>query len=297
MTEVHEDHDIDQQTDKAGETADAPRDRGRKPASRLRKILAVVGIVAGTATLLAGGYVGYLYASSPVSIREPLPEHYHLRLQVLVNGKAENFADAKYQEGYAKDNCSALLTSSPIHFHDQKDQFVHIHWEGMTGGQVLKYYGWNFIGGLKDSLGYRFDDKHRLQRVPIHGKALPAIPEDATFYVYLRTDDGYTEKRFEDFTQQDLEVFLGRTSNYPGHELNKQKRSFLDQLRTAIIPTAQAHDGHDHGSTAGDDPTLVRLNNLLGDVVIFVQKDKPAADQIKARFDDLEPLTDSSCGG
>ena len=45
-----------------------------------------------------------------------------------------------------------------------------------------------------------------------------------------------------------------------------------------------------------EEEQLTRINNLVGNVVIFVQSDKPTDRQIKDRFNDLEPLTDSSCG-
>jgi hypothetical protein len=271
-----------------------------KDAGPARKILAAAGIILVTAAVIAGGYSGYVFASSPVTIREPLLEHYHFRMQVLVNGQPENFGQDKYQTGYAKDNCNAVLPDHPIHFHDKKDQMVHIHWEGMTGGQVLKYYGWNFIGGTRGSLGYRFDDGQRFKKVPVHGMILPAIPSDAAFHVYVRDGESYKEKKFDDFTHQDLEQFFGVTSNFPAHKLNQEKRkSLLDTMHHALVPTASAHDGADHntGTAHGDEAELKKINNLIGDVVIFAQKDKPTDAQIKDRFAKMEPLSDSTCGG
>ena len=233
-------------------------------------------------------------------------EHYHFRMQLLVEGKAENFSSGKYQAGYSKDNCNALLTDSPIHFHDNKDQFVHIHWEGMTGGQVLKHFGWNFIGGADGAHGYRFDAGHRLSKVPIHGNDLPAHSSAGNYYVYVRNGDAFIEKKFLDFIDQDLEKFFGVTSNFPAHKLNQEKRrsdleSLRDDLRQLITPTAYAHNGTDHVSgeeaASHDASELQRINNLLGDVVIFSQKDRPSDGQIMDRFSKLEPLTDSTCGG
>jgi hypothetical protein len=42
---------------------------------------------------------------------------------------------------------------------------------------------------------------------------------------------------------------------------------------------------------------LKRLNNVIGNVVIFVQKDKPTDQQIKAKFDHLIPVSESACAG
>lgn len=245
-----------------------------------------------------GSYAGYIYAASPEVIRNPLLEHYHFRMQILVNGKPEDFGSQAYQTGYAKDNCNADLPEQPIHFHDDRDQFVHIHWEGMTGGMVLKYYGWNFIGGMDGALGYKLDNLKEPEKVTIHGDYLPQIPDDANFYVYVGDEKGYQEKSFEDFKTKDLEDFFGTTSNFPAHEINKQKRSFMD----ALFPKAHAHEGHDHSDSAASvtetqEEQLKRINNLIGNIVIFVQKDKPSDQQIKDRFNTLVPLTESSCGG
>ena len=269
---------------------------------RLSKPLKVAILSLAGALLLGVGYAGYVYAISPSVVREPKLEHYHFRMQILINGKAENFGAQKYQTGYAKDQCNANLPEQPIHFHDNKDQFTHIHWEGMTGGMVMKYYGWNMIGGLDNALGYKLDDLKDIQKVTTHGNYLPAVPEDAQLYIYSGNENGYKERSLEDWKAQDLERFFQTTSNSPAHELNQQKTSLMDM----ITPTAAAHGTEDHSapvattSSNTPEPTeeeLTRINNLIGNVVIFAQKDKPTDDQIKARFSNLEPLTDSTCGG
>jgi hypothetical protein len=285
---------MDTEHDEAGQSE--PKSKTRKS---WKQRLAIPAAVLASLAIIAGSYIGYLYAATPLSIRQPLYEHYHFRMSLNVNGKEVNFAQAKYQEGYSKDNCNAALTAHPIHFHDSKNHFVHIHWEGITGGQVLKYYGWNFIGGTRGSMGYRFDSGSMFKKVPIQGNALPAVPNDANFYVYTGSADKYTQKQFEDFTKQDLERFFNKESNSPAHKLNQQKRgSLLDK----ITPKAYAHgteEEHAAESTNGDmsHEQLERLNNLIGDVVIFVQKDKPSSDQIKDRFENLTPLGESTCAG
>lgn len=255
-------------------------------------LMAMLVLLLGSAT-----YAGYVYTSSPAVIRGPKLEHYHFRMQILVNGRAENFAEDKYQQDYAKDQCNAELPEQPIHFHDQKDQFTHIHWEGMTGGMVMKYYGWNYIGGINKALGYKLDDLSDIQKVNTHGNFLPAVPGDAEFYIYTGDENGYQEKSFDDWKDQDLEQFFGKTSNFPAHEQNQQA-SWLDQL----LPKAMAHGGADDGNDGEpgeetEEQKLTRINNIIGNVVIFVQKDEPTEQQIKDRFNALEPLSDSTCGG
>lgn len=176
----------------------------------------------------------------------------------------------------------------------------------MTGGQVLKHFGWNSIGGAGGAHGYRFDADHPLSKVPIHGNDLPARPGEASQYVCIKNGDAFIEKKFQDFLDQDLEAFFGVTSNFPAHKLNQDKRksnleSMRGDLRQLIAPTAYADNGAGHTtdeeSASHDGAELQRINNLLGDVVIFSQKDRPSEAQIKDRFNRLEPLTESTCGG
>jgi len=266
-------------------------DKHKPKSTLLKKWFVVLPLIV---VIIFAMVASFVYAVSPAVIREPLMEHYHFRMQIVVNGKAENFAEKKYQTGYSKDQCNASLPEQPIHFHDNKDQFVHIHWEGMTGGMVLKYYGWNYIGGLHSALGYKLDDLTDIQKVTTHGDYLPDIPKHSKSYVYIGDEKGYQKKSFKDFVSKDLEDFFGKTSNLPAHELNKQQRSLLDTL----FPKAYAHNGEDHSTAVEtDQERLTRINNLIGNVVIFVQKDEPTDAQIKTRFTMLEPLSDSTCGG
>lgn len=280
-------------TDEINKPGPEPKKRPKNKryvGKRFKNIIIGLSII----LLIPVAYGGYVFASSPSVIRNPKIEHYHFRMQVLVDGNAENFAEQKYQTGYAKDQCNAALPEQPIHFHDNKDQFTHIHWEGMTGGMVMKYYGWNFIGGISSFLGYKLDKLTEPQKVTTHGNYLPAIPKDAKFYIYAGDENGYTEKSFNDWKNQDLEQFFGKTSNSPVHEQNK-KTSFIDQL----FPGASAHGSENTAPVEGENEQerLARINNLLGNVVIFVQNDKPTDRQIKDRFSKLEPLTESTCGG
>lgn len=269
--------------------------KSKKSTTRLK----AAALVLLALLLIPLSYAGYVYAVSPDVIRDPKLEHYHFRMQIVVNGKSENFADKKYQTGYAKDQCNASLPDQPIHFHDNRDQFTHIHWEGMTGGMVMKYFGWNYIGGMPNALGYKLDKPTDPQKVTTHGNYLPAVPEGVKFYIYTGNEKGYAAKSFDDWKTQDLEQFFGKSSNSPAHELNQQQTSLLDK----VFPAASAHGTVNDGDSGASTPPesseaeLTRINNLIGNVVIFAQKDQPTDKQIKDRFNDLEPLSDSTCGG
>lgn len=252
--------------------------------------MAVAAIIALTLLVI----YGLPYLNTPEHIRYPAVDHPHYRLQVSVDGQAVNFGEAKYQE--EKPNvCTEEIPETPIHFHDGLDQFLHVHWKGITGGEVLKYYGWNFVGGVDDSLGARFDTGVLPTNVPIHGDVLPTLPAGANFYVYVGDENGYVRREWNDFLKQELKTFFGKASNF-GQQAN------LNWFEGLLFKKASAHGGENHNATsqtdgAKSDEELQRINNLIGNVVIFVQPNEPDGQQIQSRFNNLVPLTDSACGG
>lgn len=248
----------------------------KKPRNILLLISAIA--LAGIALFLL-----YAYLVSPSSIRRPRLEHAHFRMQLVVDQKAVNLGEDKYQKPYEKGICSDNLSADPIHLHDNKNQFVHLHWKEISGGLVLKNYGWNFVGGPDNLLGYRLDKLPAVEAVPIFGDVLPSVPAESQFWIYTGSADQYQSRLFEDFLKQNLETFFGTESLINAEE----EFSVWD----ALFPTASAHEGHPH------EDELQRINNLLGDVVIFVQASKPSDQQVKDQFSKLEPLSNSVCGG
>lgn len=249
---------------------------------------AVVAVV-----LLVGGVYGYVYASTPEHLRKPTYQHYHYRTQILVNGKAVDFSKDEFQVVSGNSTtCSAEVGSIPIDFHDKMDQLTHVHWNGMTGGEFLKYFGWNYIGGEDELLGRRYDAGIIPSSVKIYGKVLPTVPDKANFYVYVGDKNDYQQKVWNDFLKQDLETFFGKKSNV-GHNEEVSSANVLDWL----FPKASAHGGvvDEHPSEKTEEE-LTRINNLVGNVAIFVQEKEPTKEQIQARFDNLVPLHESTCG-
>lgn len=254
-----------------------------KPAKPLRIITAGLGILLALTALA----YGYLYLSTPAAIRKPQVEHFHFRTQIIVDGKAVDFSQDKFQE--AKPGaCTDETPATPFHFHDRQNQMTHVHWDGMTGGQMLKYYGWNHIGGTDTSLGWRFDDFPAIHNVQRLGAVLPTPKDGDSYYIYTGDEHSYSKKSWNAFLQQNLEEFFGAKSR-----LKNTQASFIDPL----FPKALAH-GHEHETESGKtEEELTRINNLIGNMVIFAQQSPPTDAQIKARFNALVPLTDSSCGG
>lgn len=243
--------------------------------------------------LLVGGWYGILYASTPEHIRKPTFQHYHFRTQILVDGKAVDFSKDEFQQ--KKDTataCSAAVGGVPIDFHDKMDQMTHVHWNGMTGGEFLKYFGWNFIGGSDNLLGRRYDAGILPKSIKIYGDLLPTVPNKVNFYIYVGDKNGYQQKSWDDFLKQDMETFFGKKSNM-GHGEGVSSVNFLK----ALFPTAYAHgEVVDEHSTNKSEEELTRINNLVGNVVIFAQENEPTKEQIKGRFDNLVSLHESKCG-
>lgn len=256
------------------------------PTSRTAHVLRWALALILAAISVGGFWLVYAYATTPEAIRHPASDHYHFRMQIVNNGTPINFADPTYQTPFDQDVCTAALTKEPAHFHDGLDQFVHVHWQHLNGGTLLKNYGWDFIAGTSRTLGYRFDKFPSLVRVPVHGKDLPEPPVGANYYVYVSSVNeptNYWQQSWDDFLSLDLKDFFSIKPGFPPRE------SWLQRL----TPSASAHNESSNRS----EQELAELNDVLGNVVVFAQQDPPTDEQIKARFADLVPLPESSCGG
>lgn len=354
-----------------------------KPKQRLKFVISfVVALV-----LVAVSMLGFAYLVTPANMETPLMDHSHFRMQYIFMGQAEDFGSPRYQVDYVKDICNGDLTESPIHFHDNRSQFVHLHWQRVSGGQVLKFYGLNKIGGpegwLADYMGLKIDDlaSFKFTPIPIHSKSLPQPRPEDQFWVYTGDERGYQKRNIDDFVNQDLETFFGKNSDVRETMEELKRNSKLSSNSLNFEPPftikAKAHAGEVHktlteaeqheadelkiakekaeieqknnqnnlsateiarlaqaqtNSTSSQsnsqsvmavsqaigldvlDPNtsnltqdsaqktlteeeLKDINNLLGNVVIFVQPSEPSDEQIKTRFNNLVPLEKSACGG
>ena len=94
------------------------------------KITIIFLIMTLTSLVITGLGFGILYTITPTRIAYPKMDHFHFRLQYIFRGQAEDFGTPRYQIDYLKDVCNGALSESPIHFHDNVDQLVHLHWRG-----------------------------------------------------------------------------------------------------------------------------------------------------------------------
>jgi hypothetical protein len=292
--------------------------------------------------LLLVSYSTLRWGLSKDNIAYPAKDHAHFRIKYIFQGLEEDFGSPRYQTDYTKDICSGTLTTSPLHFHDNKTDYQHTHWTKMTGGQMLKFYGLNLIGGMDQYMGFKLDELPKVTPVPIHSNSLPKPRVNDKFFVYSGVEkDGkweVTKKDWNNFVNQDLENFFGVESQVRKDEekygTKKSNLNFLGAIE------AKAHSGEEHAtldeakkhemevkerqlaeaknnavntnsnsninanstqssmqSVEPNGEELKSINNLLGDVVIFVQQDEPTKDQVEARFKNMIKLDKSACGG
>ena len=263
-----------------------------------------------------GAYSLVRFGLSQDNISYPAKDHTHFRLQYVYHGTMENFADSKYQTPYDKGQCDASLSKEPIHLHDSKNQVVHLHWARITGGQILKNYGLNLIGGQDDKLGYELYEltKFKVTSLPIFGKVLPQPESNDKLWLYSGDKDNFKPRAIDEFKTDTLEKFFGVESQVrKDEEQYGNKVSLLENIKVSAhggvidgdedIKVVSIPSSKNSNSSSPSEPKpkteeeLKEINNLLGNVILFVQSSEPTQDQIKKQFDVLEPLSPSTCGG
>lgn len=240
------------------------------------KILGLAALTVVMTGVLIVAWYGRKFIVTPPSLRKPIGAHYHFRLQIINEGQPINFANDNFQTPYDKFSCSVALPEEPIHFHDAVDQIVHIHWQGITGGILLKQYGWNYLGGNDAILGYRFDGGWKPKPIKIKGNILPAITNEVNYYLYTGDQNYHELKNWSDFLVQDLEVFFKNSLS-------------TNSTENAATPTNTTNHNSETDHTA--------IHQVVGNAVLFVQKEQPTEEQVQKYFNNLVPLPESTCGG
>jgi hypothetical protein len=212
--------------------------------------------------IIAVGYSTLRFALSKDNISFPKKDHSHFRIKYVFNGQEENFGGPRYQTDYTKDVCGGTLTEAPLHFHDNKTDYQHEHWARMTGGQMLKFYGLNYIGGLNNTMGFKIDEFPKITPVPIYGNHLPEPRKDDKFWVYTGTENTVNpgnweikNRTFEEFINQDFETFFGKESQ-ERKDIEKYGVSYLNLLDSL---KAQAHSSIEHKTLSEEQKHLLEL--------------------------------------
>jgi hypothetical protein len=302
-----------------------------KPNSGLKKILISRGFIVLISIFLfiIVPILLAVFVFNPSVIRSPKVAHHHFRMQLYIDDAYVNFSESQFQESYDLGQCDGSLTNTPIHFHDKKDQFVHIHWKNITGGQVLKYYGLNRIDIIDDYMGITFKDGwNKPQLLKIHGKAIPQTSKN--LYVYQVKDGEAILREKDDFLFDDLESFFGVKSSLTEAQ-EEEENSFFEirglahreggdkieveikseqttqteakitsiidsEGNTTIIEDSQNPD-QSSVSIQKTQEELKKLNDVIGDVIVFVQDSEPTKGQVESKLDDFVTLESSTCGG
>lgn len=224
-------------------------------------LIAVIVIPLATYSILR-------WALSRENISYPAQDHSHFRIKYIFEGQEENFGSPRYQTDYTKDICNGDLTTSPLHFHDNKADYQHQHWAKMTGGQMLKFYGYNLIGGLDGYLGFKLDQFPKVTPVPIHSVSLPKPRPNSQFWIYtgIENSDGSwttTAKSKDNFVNQDLETFFGQESQ-ARKDIERYKVTSNPVLKIIFKPIqSQAHSGIEHKSATEEQTHLMNEREKL----------------------------------
>lgn len=220
-------------------------------------------IIISFLVLIGLGYSTIRFGLSKDNISFPKKDHSHFRIKYVFNGQEENFGGPRYQTDYTKDICNGTLTESPLHFHDNKTDYQHMHWARMTGGQMLKFYGLNYIGGLNNYLGFELDKFPQIIPVPIHSNSLPQPRPNDKFWVYTGTEkldnSGSWEvkkRTFNEFVAQDFETFFGKESQ-ERKDVEKYGVSYLNFLDSV---QADAHGGLEHKTLDEEQKHILELS-------------------------------------
>ncbi len=233
--------------------------------------------------ILSATYLTLRYGLSKENIAFPTQDHAHFRIKYVFNGQEEDFGSPRYQTDYTKDICNGSLTTSPLHFHDNKPDYQHLHWANVTGGQFLKFYGLNYIGGLDGYMGFKLDSLPSVTPVPIYGKDLPKPRSEDQFWIYTGKENldslgnatgdwSFEKKTFDNFKDNSFEQFFGIESQVRKDIQRYGALESFGDIMTSI--KVLAHNEVEHTTDAeaqkhlieiGQQKNTERLNNKIVD--------------------------------
>jgi hypothetical protein len=208
--------------------------------------------------------------------------NYHLRLQLVFNGQLSPFINQTTQEINEFKVCDLGLITKPVYQNSFNSHLFRVNWEGITGGEILKYYGLNLVGGSDDTLGYRFNGFSRPQVIQTL-KALDLKPsKQQKTFVYQNRQDGYTKIDPLDFLFKDIELVV-KKSNIRLQREQSQPKSVLGVRAFAQSekPVVQQQEFESKLSLDYD---------LIGNVVVFISDEEPTEEKIIDRFNNFIPL-------
>lgn len=181
------------------------------------------------------------------NITFPKTTHTHAMIKFYNNGSIYKTNLFNAMSPSDQTLCSGLITSEPIHFHDNVEDIIHLHWDNITGGQVLKYLGANYIGGFNNLMGIRLDRLNKYKITPIYtkDKALKPYPESLVkIYIKKVSSTNYEKVSLSDFIKLEL------SSLDPSYKPTAINNNILSNPKNYLWSKARAHN--DEGDLDGD---------------------------------------------
>jgi hypothetical protein len=170
-------------------------------------LLCVLGV-----SIFSLWYYNVLYIQTPDNIRNPRIAHEHFRLQLIIDSQKIDFSKPPFQEPTPKSSsisvCTIGLTKEPMHFHDKKDQIIHLHWAKITGGQILKYYGLNYVDNNDSILGWQLKNNSKMPKA-LKTKDL-RLGKTKKLWVYTGDENSYQSRNSKDFLNQTIKKFFAK---------------------------------------------------------------------------------------
>jgi hypothetical protein len=222
------------------------------------------------------------YISRPY-FNNPQLTNYHLRLQLIFNGQLLPLTSQNIQEINEFKVCDLRLINKPIYQNIFNSQLFQVNWEGITGGEILKYYGLNLVGGSDDILGFRFKSLAKPQAIEtLKGINVKTTKQQKTF-VYQNRQDGYTKIDPLDFLFKDIELVVKKSNIRLNREQSQPNNIFgIKTFAQVEKPVIQQQEFESKLSLDYD---------LIGNVVVFVGDSEPAEEVIIDRFNNFIPLS------
>jgi hypothetical protein len=208
--------------------------------------------------------------------------NYHLRLQLIYSGELTPFAKQTIQEINEFKVCDLSLLTKPVYQNTFNSQLFRVNWEGITGGEILKYYGLNLVGGPNDILGYRLKGFSIPQAIQTKNKINTKPAKQQKTFVYQNRQDGYAKIDPLDFLYKDIELVLKKSN------IRLQREE--SQPAGVLGVKAFAQDEKPIVQQQEFESKLSLDYDLIGNVVVFVADLEPTEDVIIDRFNNFIPL-------
>ena len=182
-------------------------------------------------------------------------------------------------------------------FHRGQDQWLHLYWQGLSGGSLLRNYGYQNTSPFEGYLGVDLREFPKIKPVPIHTDLLPEPTSAEQLYVYSGNENGYRRRDVTAFINQDLEQFLKPS-------VDSQVSTFPNQLDTLLQAPARPagpkkeEDLESFLAAPKDRGFLITdLSSVkfLGNIVVFLQDKEPTSAAVSQRFSTLNQNPPFAC--